>query len=83
MIADTSRPSYAGLSLSTIPPEEPNPRGSQVTTLKPARSIVPTPGIPVEVSVESVALVSPGELQPGPSNTVEVRAPGLSPGAGK
>jgi len=54
-----------------------------VITLNPARSIVPTPGIPVEVSVESLAFVSPGELQPGPSSTVAARAPGFNPGAGK
>jgi hypothetical protein len=54
-----------------------------VTTLNPARSIVPTPGIPVEVSVESLVLVSLGELHPGPSSTVAARRPGFRPGAGE
>jgi hypothetical protein len=54
-----------------------------VRTLKPARRSVPTPGLPPDTLVESLGLVSPAELQPGPTITVGARLPLAKPTAVK
>ena len=75
MIAETSRPSKLRAVDLDGAAEEPKPRGSQVTTLKPAARSGP--------SVESLGLVSPAEPHPGPTSTVGARWPAFRPAAVK
>src|SRR5260370_39586992 len=67
-IAWTSRPSKLGSSISTDPPDSPNPRGSQVKTLNPSlwSAVMGTD----PSTATPVVFVSPGRPQPGPINTV-------------
>ena len=54
----------------TVPPELPNPRLSQVSTLKPALRSAPTPTLPVASSLLASGLVSREPPQPWPSRIV-------------
>src|SRR3954454_4822319 len=79
--ACTSRPSYRGSSISTVPPDCPKPRGSQVSTLEPCWMKLEIPGTPKALPgpPDPCVLVSPGELQPGPSRIVGAGSPWLTP----
>ncbi len=55
--AITSRASLSGASTVTVPPEFPNPRASQVRTLKPALRSGPTPTLPVVSSLAAFGSV--------------------------
>ena len=66
----TSRPSASGESTVTVPPELPNPRLSQVSTLNPALRSAPTPTLPVASSLLASGLVSREPPQPWPSRIV-------------
>ena len=63
-----SRPSNSGLSICASPPDSPNPRGSQVSTLYPASSRAPIDTVPA-VPRPSTS-TSPALAQPGPISTV-------------
>lgn len=67
IIADTSRPSIDGVSIETMPPDAPKPRGAQVTTLYPASVNPFTNG--------ALGSVSPAPAQPGPSRIVGAAPP--------
>src|SRR4051794_36458912 len=66
----TSRPSKSLESTSTVPPELPKPRASQVSTLKPALRSAPTPTLPTASSLALSGFVSREPPQPWPSSTV-------------
>ena len=64
--AITSRASLSGASTVTVPPELPNPRLSQVSTLKPALRSAPTPTLPVVSSLAAFGSVAREPAQPWP-----------------
>ena len=67
-----------------MPPDWPQPRASQVRTLKPAWRSGPTPIWPnISPSEELLGLVSRDPPQPWPSSTVGARCPGPRLAAGK
>src|SRR4051812_36688139 len=79
----TSRTSASGESTCTVPPEEPKPRASQVSTLKPALRSGPSPTLPVCSLLALLGSVSREPPQPWPSRTVGAFWPGARPSAGK
>src|SRR3954451_21973094 len=81
--ACTSRPSKSLESTSTVPPDCPNPRESQVSTLKPARRSGPVPTLPVRLDDALSGLVSRVPPQPWVWRTVGAFWPAFRPAAGK
>src|ERR1700676_1267354 len=67
MRVETSRPSKLGLSTSASPADFPNPRGSQVSTLKPPCQSAPMLNAPWMPACE--VSVAPDAPHPGPIST--------------
>ena len=76
----TSRPSLPCQSTVTVPPESPNPRESQVSTLKPALRSAAAPTLPVDSLVAPSPVASRVPPQPCVMRMVGARSPAGGPG---